>query len=338
MFFPDKSAGLRARMQMQARLTESVGHVLDRCRGVVAFNEAAAKELLAALTSSGKLKPTVYGRYFRAVRAILALGDAPDELALGAVADRLDQLLSSPFEAQQGIDIRPLSPARFTAVEEIEFREDFISESLDDAQILTVEATDAGSLALVARSALAMIAEHAPKTFSEFEQVIAEIVPAEGGESEQGLSFGGCSSLERWGSILINTSATSSVILLCEALIHEGAHNVLFGTSPVEFHTRNAPDELYKSPLRLDPRPIDGIYHATFVLARMCYGMREFATSPTLDPALRAEAQMQADEALCSFWDGYAVLEEHADYTDDGRAIMAAAHDYMAGLRASVPA
>jgi len=38
------------------------------------------------------------------------------------------------------------------------------------------------------------------------------------------------------------------------------------------------------------------------------------------------------------FWDGFAVLDEHADYTDEGRAIMTAAHDYMTGLAASEPA
>lgn len=338
MFFPDKSTGLRSRMQIQARLAEAVGHVLDQCRGIVDFDEAAAKDLLAVLRSSGTVRPTIYGRYFRAVREILALGDAPDDVAFAAVAARLERLLAGPFEAPQGISIRPLSHSFFTDWEEAEFREDFVSESLDNAQIVTVGVERARRFAEEARFMVDMIAEHAPNTYSEFEQVVAEIVPAEGRESEKGLSFGGCSSLERWGTILINFSDTTSAVSLCEALIHEGAHNVLFGSSPVEFHTRNAPDELHKSPLRLDPRPLDGIYHATFVLARMCYGMREFAGSTTLDQAMCDEARARADEAQKLFWDGYAVLDEHAEYTDEGRAIMTAAHDYIAGLAASEPA
>ncbi|MBL6431916.1 MAG: hypothetical protein HPM95_15385 [Alphaproteobacteria bacterium] len=57
--------------------------------------------------------------------------------------------------------------------------------------------------------------------------------------------------------------------------MHEAAHGTLFAMSPVEFYVFNPENERYSSPLRLDPRPLDGIYHATFVLARMHIAMRE---------------------------------------------------------------
>ena len=337
-FFPSRQNGTTARRRIQNRLAESIGHVLEQCRGKVPFDEASGENLLGVLTSDRAVRPEIFSGYFCAVRAIMDPGDEPWEARRSRIEAALKTLLAGPFTAEGGVSVRPLSPAGFDAEAERELRDNFVSESLLDEQIVQVHEAVAGELARSVEDAVALIREHAPETFSEFERCVSEIVPAKGRDSPDGLEFGGCSSLERWGSILINIDAQPSTLALCESLIHEGAHNVLFGTSPVEFHLRNRPDELRKSPLRVDPRPLDGIYHATFVLARMCFGMREFAASATLDPALRAEARKRADDALKLFWDGYAVLEEHADYTEDGRAIMMAAHDYMAELTASEPA
>jgi len=337
-FSPSAENGNLARRQIQDRLAESIGHVLEQCRGKVPFDEASGESLLDVLRSDRAVRPEIFSGYFRAVRAIMDPGDEPWEARRTRIEAALKTLLAAPFVAESGVSVRPLSPANFDTEAERELRDNFISESLLDEQIVTLDEMAADELAQTIGQAVALIREHAPETFSEFECCVSEIVPAKGRDSADGMEFGGCSSLERWGSILINSSAQPTTIVLCESLIHEGAHNVLFGTSPVEFHIRNGPDELRKSPLRVDPRPLDGIYHATFVLARMCYGMREFAASPTLEPALRAEARSRADEALKLFWDGFAVLDEHADYTDEGRAIMTAAHDYMTGLAASEPA
>lgn len=337
-FFPSRQNGITARRRIKDRLAESIGHVLEQCRGKVPFDEASGAGLLDVLKSDRAVRPEIFSGYFHAVRAIMEPEDEPWEARQTRIEAALNALLAGPFVAESGVSVRPLSSAYFDSEAERELRDNFVSESLLDEQIVTVDDATASDLSQTVENALTLIREHAPETFSEFEHCVSEIVPANGRNSADGMEFGGCSSLERWGSILINSSAQRTTVVLCESIIHEGAHNVLFGTSPVEFHIRNGPDELRKSPLRVDPRPLDGIYHATFVLARMCYGMREFAASPTLDPALRAEARKRADEALKLFWDGYAVLDEHADYTDDGRAIMTAAHEYMAGLAASEPA
>ncbi len=282
------------------------------------------------LKSDQPIRPEIFGAYFLAVRAILSEDDAPSGARQSTVEAALQHLLSGPFEAPAGVTVRPLTRALFDAAQERELRENFVSESLLDEQIVTVDERTAVDLSNQVSNALMLIRDHAPATWAEFEHCICEIVPAQGRNTADGLEFGGCSSLERWGTILVNTSAQSSVVALCESLVHEEAHNFLFGSSPVEFHVRNPRDERYKSPLRVDPRPLDGIYHATFVLARMCFAMNEFAGSAPLDPSMREEARERADEALGLFWDGYAVLDKHADYTDEGRSIMTAAHKYMA--------
>jgi hypothetical protein len=50
---------------------------------------------------------------------------------------------------------------------------------------------------------------------------------------------------------------------MVQMLAHESSHNLLFGFSADESLVENSPEELFPSPLRMDPRPMDGICHAT---------------------------------------------------------------------------
>jgi HEXXH motif-containing protein len=325
-FLPGPASGVAARAAIQARLSESISHVLERSAGVVRFDRARADELVALLGSGRPVNPVVFSRYFRAVRSILA---AEDDTDFADVEEKLAALLSAPFAAQGKPDVRPLSRTRFTPQEERELRDDFTSESLLDENIVTLQEEQANAALERCRTALALIREHAPRTAAELERTVVEIVPAGGRLASDGYAFDGCSSLERWGSVLVNFGIERSDVELCDVLVHEGAHNTLFGLSPVEFNLRNSTEERYPSPLRDDPRPLDGIYHATFVLARMHFAMSEFTASRTASPDLRAQAEERARSSAGLFWNGYAVLREHADYTRRGGEIMEAARDFM---------
>ena len=85
-----------------------------------------------------------------------------------------------------------------------------------------------------------------------------------------------------------------------------------------EFLVHNPDDELHASPLRSDPRPLDGTFHATFVSARMHY-----AHSHALETGvLSKREQKQSRKALVwrrtAFQDGLKTLNEHASLTPLG--------------------
>ena len=333
LFLPGRDNGRASRTRIQARLAVSIAHICEQCSGHISFDEKAALALVELLNSPGRVRPSVFGDYFSLVGAIEAQHQDAE-----AVSEALGRLLEGPFEAGEGIAVRPLLRSHFTPTEESRLRDQFVSESLAAEQIGRLdEARAAGKVERI-RDALALIAEHAPRSHAEMDPVIAEIVLAQDPVGTSETELAACSSLERWGSMLINTDALESSLLLAEAVMHEAAHSYLYGASPVEFHVRNPIGELHKSPLRADPRPMDGIYHATFVLARTCFSMNEFAASVTLDPEMRRDARYRAEQCRSLFEEGYGVLDRHADYTDEGRAIMAAAHDYMAGLATPVSA
>ena len=173
------------------------------------------------------------------------------------------------------------------------------------------------------KAALDLLAEHAPISFAELSESCSEILPVRGVVRDD-MTFDGCSSIERWGSILINSEQECSLLYRSETLVHETAHSLLFSMTCQEFRVLNDASERHTSPLRLDPRPLDGIYHAVFVLARMYFAMSEVAHSPSAPEVLRAEALSACERNAWNFRDGYAVLAEHARYTTRGREVIAA--------------
>ncbi len=74
---------------------------------------------------------------------------------------------------------------------------------------------------------------------------------------------------------------------------------------------------------------MDGIYHATFVSARMHWAMSELAKSHLLTEAERDRARKAADEDLRNFQSGYSVVEAHGKLSEVGRSLMANAKAYI---------
>ncbi len=322
-FFPSVDNGLQARAAIHARLRESLTHIFEQCEGHVTIDRFRADTLLRRTTTGERLPPVLFGHYFRLVEVI-------ENGSLDQVQQAVDTLLSHASVADvMPMRVRPLTRQEFTAEEEVDLRREFVSDSLRDEQIRHLDANGLTSTLEQFDRSLTILRTHAPQTYGEIDALVCEFVPALGHPWE-GMEFDGCSSLERWGTVLINAKLPRTDLQLCEAITHESAHNALFAMAPVNFHVENDPDELYKSPLRLDPRPVNGIYHATFVLARMCFAMREVAASATAGVALQEEARKLAKESARLFADGYEVLDQHARYTAEGRHIMADAAQYMA--------
>lgn len=58
-------------------------------------------------------------------------------------------------------------------------------------------------------------------------------------------------------------------VYFCEHIIHETSHLHLHALFAIDRIVLNNPNERYTAPIRPDPRPMYGIFHATFVLSRM---------------------------------------------------------------------
>lgn len=146
------------------------------------------------------------------------------------------------------------------------------------------------------------------------------------GESE----FHGASSFHLWGSILVNSEAHPTRLKLTEVLAHESGHALLHGATLGRPLVSNSSGDLYTSPLRYDPRPMEGLAHATYVLARMHHTISALRTTGELT----ADEEKEAGESLkyyaSCYAEGLEVVQRHAHFDDVGARLFDGAVRYMA--------
>lgn len=179
------------------------------------------------------------------------------------------------------------------------------------------------SLALLERT----LSAHLPLWWQELENLVSVIVLAEGEDATA--RFGGASAFAAWGAILVNPQSNGSPFPLALTLVHESSHLKLFHAYLDDEIVLNDPDERYSSPLRQEARPMNGLYHAAFVLARMVQFLSDLGAS---GPGLK-DFGPEADEILAhylarsitAFEAAHSVIEAHGNLTTKGRAILSEA-------------
>lgn len=321
MFLPSAQCGRFSRSELNSRLLESINHVLEQSAGVLESDPVNVERLTGELEAGAVSNPFLFAGFFEMIAAIEA-----DQYDLAQ--QNMDAMFACPARYETTFRVARYGNQHFSTDELEIIRRRFARANGDD--LIRPSIGEVGeSFAAQAQRCLNMLGEMAPDSYAEIDEVVTAFLTASGNADKDGIQFDGVSNLEMWGLICINESFSKSDLRLCEALAHETAHCTLFGLSPREFFVDNSDEERYKSPLRLDPRPLDGIYHATFVLARMHYAISEMRDSGKLDKADTTEAADLLRAGEKHFTDGLAVLEKYAIYTPTGRTIMDDAIDYM---------
>ncbi|GJE13282.1 hypothetical protein FOHLNKBM_4345 [Methylobacterium longum] len=142
--------------------------------------------------------------------------------------------------------------------------------------------------------------------------------------------FGGAATVFLWGAVVLNPARVPDRVTLVEGLAHETAHALLFGMTLGADLTTNDPIERYASPLRRDPRPIEGIVHATYVLARMNHALMALRGAKSLDDRERVLIANKLAHNRASYEAGLGVVLAHGRFTPDGEAIFDACREAMA--------
>ena len=106
-----------------------------------------------------------------------------------------------------------------------------------------------------------------PEIAARFRSLLTEIVFVSP-ELNKASKFGGATSFFCFGAMFLNADKHRALVSMIDGLVHESAHANLFSLSLGDPFVANKDDELYHSPLRSDPRPLDGIFHATYVSAQ----------------------------------------------------------------------
>ncbi|KHF24345.1 hypothetical protein JV46_24870 [Solemya velum gill symbiont] len=318
-FAPDAQRARLIDHRMRTLLGESLEHIADQIRGQISFNEEQLQNIATRLKQGEKYPPSTFAIYTELVKILLAGNFAEAE---GLLAELLQEKpvtntpqiapLDSPLLARQAERMKQLMGS------------DPDTEFPITAPSQQVTETFTSRLGETMKLMESTIPELAGEINALISQIIM-VVP----DSESDYRFDGGSSYMMWGGLFLNALAHENEIALLEVLAHESAHMLLFGFCRDEMLVSNSDDELFPSPLRFDPRPMDGIYHATWVSARMHWAMSQLINSGQLtQPQLElATSHMQADKV--NFENGYGVVKQHAKLTPTGRAVMQPARDYM---------
>ncbi len=185
-------------------------------------------------------------------------------------------------------------------------------------------------------AALSLLGDANPEMALEFRALIRHIILAAGSKDPKALTFDGASSFMLWGAIIINADRKDGPLGMTQMLAHESAHNLLFGYGVDGPLLENDATERYVSPLRPDARPIEGIYHATFVVARMRMAVASLLDADILPPADIEQALSDLASHDRSFASGIETVRRHATLTALGEEVIAPAESYMASTGGAV--
>lgn len=172
-----------------------------------------------------------------------------------------------------------------------------------------------------------------PSLANEFESIVNQVVLVIGDKSKISYDFAGGSCYMLWGALFINGALHKNDIEMIHGIAHESAHSLLFGFTIDELLVTNPDEEKYSSPLRDDPRPMDGIYHSVFVLARMHWAMTQLINSKMLNKDEEEIAKNFQSTDLDSFFNGHEVLKKYGQLTNLGKALMDGAYQYMIAFK-----
>ncbi len=141
-------------------------------------------------------------------------------------------------------------------------------------------------------------------------------------------------SFNLFGLVMIYGDTAQDVDFYLEHLIHELAHIILYTVNAKESVVTNEEHERFQAPYREDLRPMDGIYHAYFVMSYIIIHLRALADSGVLNESLVAKVEKRISNTEDKFMKTYKMMLEDAKFTAVGREIFDASYtETMRALR-----
>ncbi|WP_142235741.1 aKG-HExxH-type peptide beta-hydroxylase [Stella humosa] len=309
---------------VRADFAASLGGLLEAFARQDAIGPAETADVMAAIARPSA-PPGMVAAYAGLVEAIY--GDQHDRVM--ACLEALVDAARRPPEPE--IQFATLEDAKLGPGQAARYRALFDDDPAAPLGIVPAEPTGVDAGSALARSALALLDRAAPELSGEIRALLRQIVFVRSVDGDPADRFQGASVFLVWGAVLLNLEEQPDRLTMAESLAHETGHSLLSGFTRGRPLVENDPADRYRSPLRSDPRPMDGIVHATYVTARMHYCLERLLASDALDAVERSQATTRLATHRQAFGQGLAVVDAHARFTPVGQAAFAPARDYMAG-------
>lgn len=318
-FEPDSVRAAACDRAMHLGLAESLRHLCERSVGKIAFDLPVVTALIRTIEAGNRLPPLAFALYYDLVPELLA-GNESKAGALFAELGR-QRPIGEPLRVL-GLD----DPA-------MQDRADRYLHFMSDDEALPIEfLPPSAELVATFRSrfadAIKLLEVAAPELLAELRAIISEIILVVA-PPEAKVQFDGGSAYRLWGALFTNADRCKTRVDVVEILAHEGGHSLVFGLCTEEAPVLNREDELFCSPLRPEPRPMEGVYHATFVSARMHWAMSRLIESGLLTEEEYGLATKAREDDRINFESGYQTVAAHARLSPTGKRAIEAAYGYM---------
>ncbi|MDJ0685420.1 MAG: HEXXH motif-containing putative peptide modification protein [Alphaproteobacteria bacterium] len=319
-FLPCKEAAIEQNASMCRALCASLLYVADTVKHAPYSPER--RSAIESRVSIGDLAPEVFGLYYEACFKMLD-GD------VDGAGDIIDEIACMPFYGAEELQVHALDHPDIAHMREL-----FLSR-LDLRGEFALSAPTANSVEVERRltDALSVLRRSLPDLYGEMSVLIRRIILV--GSSPIGKAFDGAAVYQLWRLLFLNENRLTDRLSLIETLVHEEAHIFLFGHTIETALTLNGSNERHYSAIRDEKRPIDGIFHAMIVNARIVWAFslmrkRDDIFTPTelgrMAQIIRRHEFMYAQHK--------SVIHNHARLSEIGRRIFSDADAYML----SVPA
>jgi hypothetical protein len=319
-FPPDPERGRILYDRIKDRLAESLRQIADASSSVAEVDETRFAAFLESVRRSHKISPRFFAIYHEMLVAV-------DEDDIDAVSGLFAELVNADSSGES-VPSRNLTDEHLGPGNGARYSRWADTDPENRLNLLPLSPAEYNRIAATTRDAFALMDAGAPEVSGEIRSLLAEILVATGSVDDK-LVFNGISSFYLWGTVFLNADGHKTTLEVVQTLAHESSHMHLFAVALESPLVRNPDEERYHSPLRLDPRPMDGIYHATYVTARMHYVISRLLASGALTPAQVEEAKTASANHVKSFREGYEVVSSQGNLTELGQGLLSTAHDYM---------
>ncbi len=325
-FYPNVRRAKALDNRMCSELARSLEQLCTQIKGQLPSPEASVHtqklhQVISALDAQKRISPAVFAGYYQLGFSLLNEDDNYSE--------KIDDLVST-IEHREGLSFHDFSAVGLGSQKLVSLYNHCLNtDQLLNFEFLPPDHKESQRTKASVLRGLELMRNIVPAMATEFTSIVIEVILAAASKQPNAARFDGASSYMLWGALFLSVDDEKSDLEMMETLAHESAHSFLFGLTIDEPLTYDNDNQLHDSPLRRDPRPMDGIYHATFVSARMHYAMNEARQSSLLNDMQQQECVQYLIASRKAFFDGYGVVAENGNLSPTGHEIMANAHNYM---------
>lgn len=319
---PNKISAKESRLAQSDRVKKSITYLIEECVNKIEFSGDSAQASLSKLREIERIPPEIH-YYHHSLQAAMrrqSINDANIELA------KLINAIVNTYAQSNWINISSIGGTdweRFIVNEAIKLTE------VDCRKLVEINPISESELNVskdIVISSLCTIARNDPEMFDEIQEQV-RIIKLFNGKVTMGLT-----DVRMLGAMFIRLPRTNinPELYFLEHIIHEASHIHLNCLMAIDPCILNSPEERFVSPLRSDLRPMIGVFHATFVSARVARTIIKLyqatnndnlihTLAETLDEIIRGISEIEAHAILSLA--GKKIIESIKEILDSGKAL-----------------